>query len=145
MFSLNLPSFVPKISEKNGKHLILDPIRKKYVTLTPEEWVRQHWVRWLIDYQNIPLTMIQVEKQIFVGQKQKRFDLVVYQNNGTIWLLMEFKQPHLPISQDVLNQINQYNLVLKSNYMLVSNGIEHHLFETLNFEINFLKQLPSYK
>ncbi len=141
---LNLPSYEFRFKNSENKTFIFDCIRKKFVLCTPEEWVRQHWIRWMIDNQSVPVQMIQVEKQIKVGQKQKRFDMIIYKRNGNIWLLMEFKKPDVEITQDTLNQINTYNISLQADYMMVSNGIVHKLFETKNMQLNFTANLPSY-
>lgn len=144
MQKLNFPQFSFRFKNNENKTFIFDSVRKKFVLCTPEEWVRQHWLCFLTEIQQVPIMMIQVEKQIKVGQRQKRFDMIVYKKSGDIWLLLEFKEPKVQISQSTLNQINQYNQILKADYMVVSNGIDHKLFETKEQDIIFLNQLPKY-
>lgn len=146
MFSLNLPSFVPKISEKNGKHLILDPIRKKYVTLTPEEWVRQHFVNYLITEKGYPKELIANEISIVLNGTNKRCDTVAYNRFLAPIFIAEYKSPTVAIKQSVIDQIIRYNMVLKVRYLVVSNGMQHFCcridFETGNY--TYLNEIPVY-
>ena len=115
-------SFTTKSSE--NKRFILDPIRKKFVLLTPEEWVRQHVIQDLI-HKGISKTRLSVEKQFEVMGQQKRFDVIVAGANATIALLIECKAPEVPITQATFDQIARYQLALNANYLMVTNGLQH--------------------
>ena len=125
---------------------IFDEIRKKFILLTPEEWVRQHVVQFLLQDKNYPKSYINVEKLIKINDLSKRYDVVVFQPNGEIFLLIECKAPEVAISQQTFDQIARYNLVLKAKYLMVTNGLNHY-FCQMDFENEkyvFLKELPEY-
>lgn len=125
---------------------IFDEIRKKFIHLTPEEWVRQHVVQFLLQDKKYPKSHINVEKLIKINDLSKRYDGVVFQPNGEIFLLIECKAPEVPISQQTFDQIARYNLVLKAKYLMVTNGLNHY-FCQMDFENEkyvFLKELPEY-
>ena len=125
---------------------IFDEIRKKFILLTPEEWVRQHVVQFLLQDKKYPKSYINVEKLIKINDLSKRYDGVVFQPNGEIFLLIECKAPEVPISQQTFDQIARYNLVLKAKYLMVTNGLNHY-FCRMDFENEkyvFLKELPEY-
>lgn len=121
---LNFPAFDFKISDIDGKSYIFDIIRKKNVLLTPEEWVRQHIVRFLIE-NNYPPSLISVERQIKFNQLKKRFDILVYNNQAKPILLIECKAPEVKLCQETLNQIALYNTQFKVDYLFISNGLKH--------------------
>jgi hypothetical protein len=148
MTKLNLPEYKFNIKKNSrGKFDIFDLSRKKYVALTPEEWVRQNFIRFLIEEKNYPSSLIAVEKKIIVNKLTKRFDAVVYDNNGSPAMLLEFKAPDILITQKVFEQISIYNQILKVKYLIVSNGLKHYcckvLFETKT--ITFLKDIPNFE
>lgn len=147
MQKLNFPTFAFRFKITENKTFIFDRIRKKFLLLTPEEWVRQHWVYFLLDIQQIPISMLAAEKSFLVGQRQKRFDLIVYQKSGIIWMLIECKQSNIEVTQNVFDQIQQYQTTLKANFMVVSNGINHHIFENSKEEntIRFSPSFPKYQ
>ncbi len=147
MQKLNFPTFAFRFKITENKTFIFDRIRKKFLLLTPEEWVRQHWVYFLLDIQQIPISMLSLEKTFDLGQRKKRFDLVVYQRNGKLWMLIECKQSFVEISQNVFDQIQQYQTTLKANHLVVSNGINHHIFNKTeeNKRIDFLTFFPKYQ
>ena len=125
---------------------IFDEIRKKFILLTPEEWVRQHVVQFLLQDKKYPKSYINVEKLIKINDLSKRYDGVVFQPNGEIFLLIECKAPEVAISQQTFDQIARYNLVLKAKYLMVTNGLNHY-FCQMDFENEkyvFLKELPEY-
>lgn len=121
---LNFPAYDFKISEMDGKSYIFDIIRKKNVVLTPEEWVRQHIIRFLIENE-YPQSLISVERQIVFNKLKKRFDILVYNNNATPLMLIECKAPDVKLSQETLNQIALYNTQFKVDYLFISNGLKH--------------------
>lgn len=145
MQKLNFPDFSFRFKNSENKVLVFDEIRKKFIVLTPEEWVRIHVVQFLIVEKNYPKSLINVEKVITINGLIKRYDIVVFQPNGSIFLVVECKQPNVPISQAVFDQIARYNLTLKANYLMVTNGLNHY-FCKMDFENEtylFLKDIPS--
>ena len=113
MLSLNLPSYEIKIAERNGKNVIFDMLRKRYVALTPEEWVRQHFVHYLTDYKGYPKGLLANEIQLDLNGTKKRCDTVLYNKDLSAKLIVEYKAPHIEITQTVFDQITRYNMVLK--------------------------------
>ncbi len=146
MYKLNFPLYQIPIKNKENKTLVFDSIRKKWLKLVPEEWVRLNCIEFLINEKKISRSLISVEKEFKLNNLKKRFDIVVFNKKGEIYLLVECKAPNIKISQSVFNQITKYNLVLKSKFLMISNGINHYFF-VMNFKsqkIQFLKELPSY-
>src|SRR5690606_31173663 len=130
---LNFPDFSFRFKNSENKVLVFDEIRKKFIVLTPEEWVRIHVVQFLIQEKNFPKSLINVEKVIKINGLTKRYDVVVFQPNGSIFLVVECKQPNVPINQIVFDQIARYNLTLKADYLMVTNGLNHY-FCQMDFE-----------
>ncbi len=146
MEDLNLPKFDFSIRSKNNKLEIFDSFRKKYVVLTPEEWVRQHISRYLIEYKNVPIGLISLEKKIVMNGMTRRFDIVVYNRQGCPLLIVECKAASVNITQDVFNQAARYNSVINADYMIITNGLIHHACK-LNFidkTIHFLNEIPDF-
>ena len=125
MQRLNLPEYTFRTKTKNGKQLIFDSIRKKFVVLTPEEWVRQNFIQYLKNEKKYPVILMSVEKQIKVNSKQRRFDLLIYSRNGKPHLIAEFKAPNIKITQDAFDQVVRYNMALRVERVIVSNGMQH--------------------
>ena len=147
MLSLNLPSFPAKIQQQNGKNVIFDPLRKKYVALTPEEWVRQHFVSFLINYKGYPKGLLVNEVQIALNGTKKRCDTVLYDRNVNAKMIIEYKAPHIQITQKVFDQITRYNMVLKVDYLIVSNGLNHYCckIDYVHNSYCFLPDIPAYQ
>lgn len=147
MLRLNLPSKVFKIKETDGKLVIFDEIRKRYVALTPEEWVRQHFISFLIDEKKYPKSLIANEISIKLNSTDKRCDSVVYDRFLNPLIIVEYKAPEVEITQAVFDQISRYNIVFKVPYLIVSNGLSHyccHIDYNLNKSI-FLTEIPMYE
>lgn len=126
--------------------LIFDILRKKYLVLTPEEWVRQHFVHYLIDEKNYPVTLIALEKQLVINNRKKRTDILIFNKDGNHDIIVECKAPSVKITQDTFDQIARYNLKLKANFLIVTNGLEH-FYCKMDFENEtyiFLKEIPKY-
>lgn len=143
---LNLPKFEFNIRTRAEKTEIFDGIRKRYVVLTPEEWVRQNIVEYLVNSKHFPKGRIGVEKKLIFNGMTKRTDLVVFDKNGLPQLIVECKAPEIKISQKTFDQIARYNLSLKVEYLLVSNGLNHY-FCKLNSQDNtyqFIHEIPDY-
>lgn len=146
MQKLNFPTYSFRFKNSENKVAIFDEIRKKFVILTPEEWVRQNVVRFLLEEKNYPKSYINVEKLIKINDLSKRYDIVVFQPNGEIFLLIECKAPEVQISQQTFDQIARYNLVLNAKHLMITNGLNHY-FCQMDFEnekYTFLKDLPNY-
>lgn len=146
MQQLNFPSYSFRFKNSENKVSIFDAIRKKFIILTPEEWVRQHVVQFLMTEKNYPQSLLNVEKVLQVNGLLKRYDIVVYNSDGTIHILIECKAPEVTISQNTFDQIAQYNMTLQSNYLMVTNGLNHY-FCQMDFEnekYQFLTELPNY-
>lgn len=147
MKKLNFPMFNLPTKSKENKNFIFDSIRKKWFILTPEEWVRQHCVQYLINNKGYPIGLIQVEKKLKVNQREKRYDIVCFNQVGKINLLVECKRPDVKITQRTFDQISQYNYALKSDLIMITNGLEHYYCK-INFEDKkyfFLDKLPPFK
>lgn len=147
MQKLQFPTYTFRFKISENKIAIFDEIRKKFILLTPEEWVRQHVVQFLLQEKNYPKSYINVEKLIKINSLTKRYDIVVYQPNGELFLLIECKAPEVKITQETFNQIARYNLVLNAKYLMVSNGLNHY-FCQMDFENEkyvFLEELPSFE
>lgn len=146
MQKLNFPNYSFRFKNSENKTYIFDVIRKKFLLLTPEEWVRQHVVNFLIEEMNYPKSLINVEKLVKVNGINKRYDIVVFRNDGSFFLLVECKAPEVNITQQTFDQIAQYNLVLKAENLMVTNGLNHY-FCQMDFENEkyiFLKELPRF-
>src|ERR1039457_6927984 len=125
MKTLSLPPYQFKLKEAGLRTQIFDVIRKKYVVLTPEEWVRQNFLQYLIQEKKFPALLISVEAGLKYNQLQKRMDVLVYDKHGNPYLMVECKAPEVKITQDVFDQIARYNLVFKVKYLVVTNGMHH--------------------
>lgn len=146
MLKLNFPNYQFRFKSNENKPLIFDEIRKKFVVLTPEEWVRQHVIQFLRIEKKYPASHINVEKQLKLHDTIKRYDIVVYTKEGDIAIIVECKAPKIPINQQVFDQIARYNFVLNASYLMITNGLEHY-FCQMDFEnehYNFLEALPEY-
>ncbi len=132
MHTLNFPVYNFRTRHYEGQLQIFDPVRKKFVALTPEEWVRQHLIQYLSGEKKVPLHMMASERGLSVNRMTKRFDLVVYNLSGKPALIVECKAPTVALSENVFFQIARYNLALKVNYLLVSNGLQH-LFGVIDY------------
>jgi len=146
MLDLNLPSFDINVKKINGKLAVFDPLRRKFVVLTPEEWVRQHFVNYLITEKCYPKLLIANEIQINLNSQKRRCDSVVYDRSLSPLVIIEYKSPDVPISQSVFDQIARYNIVLRVRYLIVSNGLNHYCcrmnYENQSFE--YLSDIPDY-
>lgn len=147
MYSLNLPTYEAKIRKNSNGLEIFDPLRRKYIALTPEEWVRQHFVNYLINYKNYPASLMANEAGIKLNSLTRRCDTVVYNNQLEPLMIIEYKESKVQITQNVFDQIVRYNTVLKVPYIVVSNGISHYCcrmnYEDQSFE--YLTDIPEYQ
>ncbi len=146
MLELNLPAFDINIKKSGNKLTVFDNLRRRFVALTPEEWVRQHFVNYLITEKKYPASLIANEIQINLNNQKKRCDSVIYNRAMQPLVIVEYKSPDIKITQEVFNQIANYNIVLKVEYLIVSNGVNHfccHMdYEQMKFE--YLSDIPLY-
>ncbi|WP_426063671.1 type I restriction enzyme HsdR N-terminal domain-containing protein [Flavobacterium sp. DSP2-3-1] len=147
MRKLNFQLYHFRFKNSENKVSIFDAIRKKFIILTPEEWVRQHVVQFLLEEKKYPHSLINVEKVLKVNGLRKRYDVVVYSPDGSIFILIECKAPEIKIAQATFDQIARYNMTMKSQFLMVTNGLNHY-FCQMDFEnekYHFLEELPNYK
>ena len=146
MQELNFPTFEYRFKSTENKVSIFDVIRKKFIILQPEEWVRQHCVHYLINIKNYPKSLINVEKELSINGLKKRYDIVVFNSNGSIRLIVECKSYTVKIDQHTFDQIARYNLALNADYLMVTNGINHYycLMDQKEKQYTFLEDIPDY-
>lgn len=146
MYLLNLPKYLPKITEKEGKPYIFDPLRRKNVVLTPEEWVRQHFVNYLITEKGVPQGLIANEVSISLNSLSRRCDTVIYNSYLEPVAVVEYKAPRIRITQQTFDQIARYNMVLHVQHLIVTNGMEHYCcqIDYTKGSYTHLKNIPSY-
>jgi hypothetical protein len=146
MWQLNLPEYKFRIKKQEEKYFIFDSQRKRYVSLTPEEWVRQHFIRFLIEEKGYPAALLAVEKQLNMNGMKKRCDAILYNNDAMPILIIELKAPNVPISQNTFDQVAVYNAKLNVDFFMISNGIEHFCCkinpETARYE--FFPEIPDF-
>jgi hypothetical protein len=143
---LDFPTYTFRFKNSENKPYIFDDIRKKFVVLQPEEWVRQHCVQYLINEKKFPKSLINVEKELKINNLKKRYDIVVFNTDGSIHLIVECKAPKMTINQSTFDQVARYNLALNATYLMVTNGLNHY-YCSIDFEkerYQFLKDIPQY-
>ena len=147
MYPINLPSYDIKIAERGGKPVIFDCLRRRYVSLTPEEWVRQHFIHYLTSHLGYPTSLLANEVELSVAQKRLRCDSVLYGLHAEPRMIIEYKAPTIPLTQKVFDQISVYNMLLHVDYLIVSNGMEHYCckMDYENQKYLFLNEIPKYE
>ncbi len=146
MSSLNLPKFDWDIRESKGSATIFDPLRKKHIILTPEEWVRQHFVQYLIQHLLYPKSLIQLERGHAYNTLTKRTDILVYDRSGSPFMLIECKASHIKIDEKVFRQASVYNKTIQAKYLVVTNGIQHYCchIDQASSSFTFMNELPAF-
>ena len=147
MQKLNLPSYNFKIRKNNKNYEIFDSIRKQYVSLSPEEWVRQNFIRFLVEEKQYPEMLIAVEKSIKLNRMIRRPDIVIYDKTTKAKLIVECKAPSVKITQNTIDQIVRYNMTLKVDYLVVTNGLNHYCIQ-INYKENkhnFINEIPDFQ
>ena len=144
MPQLNLPKVALKTKSVEGTIQVFDVIRKKYFVLTPEEWVRQHFIHYLNNEKNYPMGLMGVEKMVKYNALKTRADIVLYTTEGKAKMIVECKAPNVKITQDTFNQIAKYNFKLKVQFLVVTNGMQHFCCRMYykNNSISFLDDIP---
>ena len=144
MIRIDYPSYEPKIRKKLEKEYIFDEVRKRWVILTPEEWVRQQFLRYLTGVMNYPIALIAVERAFDLGDLKKRFDIVVYDRNSRPWMLIECKEMRIALDKKVLDQVLRYHIILRVPYIVITNGSNCFGFSNRNGQVSVLSELPSF-
>ena len=147
MFRLNLPQYEINITEKDGKRLIFDFLRRKFVALTPEEWVRQHFTHYLVEHKGYPKGLLGNEIELQIGDKKLRCDTILYNKVAQPRIIIEYKAPTVALQQKTFDQISAYNLLLRVDYLIISNGLEHYCckMDYEKREYHFLPDIPDYE
>ena len=143
---LNFPAVKLRISQRGEQMTVWDPLRGIYLVLTPEEWVRQHFVHFLINHKGYPKALMANEVQVQLNGTRKRCDTVLYRRDLSAHMIIEYKAPEIQITQAVFDQITRYNMVLKVDYLIVSNGLQHYCcrMDYVNGGYQFLPDVPAY-
>ncbi|MEY4931253.1 MAG: hypothetical protein RI909_1977 [Bacteroidota bacterium] len=146
MFKLNLPDFNLTIRKEEGKVWIFDMIRKKYIVLTPEEWVRQHFIHYLIEDLKYPKALFRIEGSLTYNKLQKRSDIVIHGRDGKPWMLVECKAPNIKLTQKAFNQVAVYNMTIGARFVAVTNGMVQYCFEASvgGGEVKHLTSFPEF-
>ncbi len=147
MERLNLPAAKLTLTEQDGHTCVFDILRQRYVVLTPEEWVRQHFVHFLIKQKGYPAALLGNEISLAVGNTRKRCDTVLYDQQAHPRMIVEYKAPHIAVNQKVFDQISRYNMALHVDYLIVSNGLSHYCLRMNcgDGSYSFLPDIPSYE
>jgi len=147
MEPLNLPTYSFKIKFEDNRKYIFDEIRRKYILLTPEEWVRQNFIKYLVNEKNYPQQLISIEMEFKINKLSKRTDIVVFNTSGKPNLIVECKSPAVKVNQKTFDQIARYNMNFNVDYLVVTNGISHYcckLESKNNKAYSFIKEIPDY-
>lgn len=144
MIKINYPEKRPSIKNEAGKELIFCVIRKRWVMITPEEWVRQNFLLYLIESMKYPASLIAVEKQLLLGEVKKRFDIVVYDQQTKPFMIIECKEMKVPLSESVLQQVLRYNINIQATFLLITNGSHCYCFEKKNEQFAEINLMPAY-
>lgn len=144
MIKIVYPEKKPSIKEEEGKELVFCMIRKRWINLTPEEWVRQNFLLYLTQVLNYPASLIAVEKQLMLGDVKKRFDIVVYDSNTKPFFMIECKEMSVPLTENVLQQVLRYNTNIQASYLVVTNGSYCAAFEKMENSFELISSLPSF-
>lgn len=147
MNSLNLPEYQYRLEQNGGKLAIFDPIRKKFIILTPEEWVRQHFVNYLTEHLGYPASRIRIESGTSYNKRAKRTDILIYDDHLEPLVLVECKAAHVAVNQATFNQISVYNKTLKAKILICSNGMVHYAcrYDSESASVAFLDHIPHYR
>ncbi len=144
MIALSYPAYQPRLRRHQQQEQIWDLIRRRWVALTPEEWVRQHFIHFLVEVSGYPAALLAVEKTIRQGELSRRFDIVVFSRHHRPWLLVECKEPAVPLSQAVLDQALRYNLSLQVPFLAITNGNACRAFRLQEGKLEELTALPAF-
>lgn len=144
MIAINYPEPSFRIKKENNQTLLFDPLRKRWIVLTEEEWVRQNFVNYLIRIQQYPSSLIALEKEIYLGELKKRFDILVYNSNHQPWLLAECKSPDIKMDEPVLEQALRYGISIPANFLVITNGDTTYCWNKTDQGLSVMKSLPAW-
>jgi Type I restriction enzyme R protein N terminus (HSDR_N) len=144
MVSVNYPEPAFRIREEQGRRQVFDEVRRKWVALTPEEWVRQNMIRWMVVTLGYPASLVAVERELMLGSLRKRFDIVVFDRLQKPWMMVECKAPEVALGEGVLMQVLRYNLSIPVPYLVISNGNECHAAHRTEEGLAWLTEMPVY-
>ena len=142
MIKIKYPAYQPKIKKEDTREFIFDEVRKRWVVLTPEEWVRQNFLQYIITVKKYPASLIAVEKEVKLGDLRKRFDIVVYDKNSRPWMIIECKEMNVELSKQVLDQVLRYNIAMQVPYLVITNGSYCMAFQCIDNKLMELDELP---
>ncbi|MEP7165885.1 MAG: type I restriction enzyme HsdR N-terminal domain-containing protein [Ferruginibacter sp.] len=145
MIKIIYPEKKPSIKSEANKELIFCVIRKRWILITPEEWVRQNFLQYLIEVLHYPASLIAVEKQLLLGDVKKRFDIVVYDKETKPFMIIECKQMNMPLSENALQQVLRYNTNIQAKFLIITNGSHCFGFEKLNDRFGEINTMPVFK
>lgn len=145
MIQVTYPEPVFRFKEENGKEMIFDFIRKQWLLLNEEEWVRQNFIQFLVQELKYPLQLIAVEKEIQLGELKKRFDILVYDREHRPWMLIECKAGEITLDEKVLHQVLRYNISMPATFLIITNGHFTYAWEKRNGELKEIQQMPIWK
>lgn len=144
MIDIQYPEPAFKVKHKNSTPYIFDAIRKKWLVLQDEEWVRQNFVQYLIQVMQYPQSLVALEKEIYLGELKKRFDILVYDNDHKPWMLVECKADKINLNDDTLNQALRYNITMPAKYLVITNGNKTYGWEKKNGKLELIEKLPEF-
>ncbi len=144
MIKIDYPPFGGRIKKELDKELIFDPWRRRWIFLTPEEWVRQNFMQYLVTVMKYPPALVAIEKEIMVGEMKKRFDIVVYDNDTLPFMIVECKEMNVPLNEKVFDQVLRYNSILQARYVVITNGSYCHAFEKVNNRMVPVQVFPAW-
>jgi hypothetical protein len=145
MIKVNYPEPVFRFKEANGKEMIFDFVRKQWLLLSKEEWVRQNFIQFLIQAMKYPVTLMAVEKEIQLGDLKKRFDILIYDHDHKPWMLVECKAGEITLDEKVLHQVLRYNISMPATFLVITNGHSTYAWEKAGGELKELQQMPLWK
>jgi hypothetical protein len=143
MLYIKFPAHDFRLKNEEGKEFIFDDLRKRWTRLTPEEWVRQNMLQYLVQEKKYPASLIAIEKEVLLGELRKRFDILVYKN-GTPWMVIECKEMDTPLNESVLRQALNYNIGLQTQYLVITNGGYTYAFALQDGKASMLEEFPEF-
>ena len=145
MIKIEYPPDSFRIKKVNNNEVIFDELRKSWLRLTPEEWVRQNFIRYLVLVKQYPASLIAIEREISLGELKKRFDILIYNQKHKPWMMIECKEMNVNIDQTVLEQVLRYNMAVPVRYMIITNGTHCMGYEKMGDRLEILERLPSFE
>lgn len=144
MIKIEYPAHDFKVKQENNSKMIFDETRRAWLKLTPEEWVRQNFIRFLVMVKNYPAALVAMEKKIMIGEMMKRFDILVYNKEHRPWMMIECKSMQVPLSEEVLDQVLRYNVGVPVKFLVITNGTNCMVFEKRNMQLVPLSEFPGF-